>query len=84
MGAFEFFPYTNFQDLNLNELYQNVDKLTNTVNAFNERLDDLEADINNIIINYVNQLIEQGAITVSFQYDASNEALNIIITDGGE
>lgn len=79
----------NLQDTNIENKFEIQDTLI--ANKFNEqdsKIDDAINYMKNNIVetttNIINQAIENGDITVSMEYDPTEESLNIIVTREGE
>lgn len=64
MGLFEHFPYTNFQDLNLNTLLQNMTALLEKMKVLQQEVGGYEARIRSLEI-YVDKL-NRGDFSDSF------------------
>lgn len=69
MGVFENIPYTNFHEMNLDWLLQQMKSL-------NERMDSFVDEITADIIPIVQRAIEEGLIDVT--YDSTNETVVLV------
>lgn len=86
MGAFEHFPYTNFQDLNLDWIIKEVAKVIKEQVLIHGEIDDLKAELDNVeervdelVQYYITKAIEEGAIEINLLYNPSDESLELVI-----
>lgn len=80
MGAFEWFPYTNFQTLNLNEIYRLLKNLDNELDDVKKQIAKINDDIKDYIVKYVNELVETGVLFITLEYDSPTEALTLVLS----
>ena len=79
MGLFEHFPYTNYQDLNLNtllqrmkELLSSMNELQNLVGGYEDRIRELE-DFQKEIENYLdNGILPEAVLKALYNWERKN------------
>lgn len=89
MAIFDNFPYTNFHDLNLDWIIEQVKKYGSTIEEIDVELrgeiEDAIAYMQTNIVqttsDIINEYIEEGGISVGVTYDPATEEMNIVITN---